>query len=240
MAVIGENNKANIFLDADINADVQAHIGGPLDMTRIRAVSLQLITEDRVSNQRQFDVTNTDNVVASTHTWTMANGGFLATDVGGRLIVSGTVSNDGTYTITSRTSATVVVTGGTQVNETFAATVRRSPIAFVIPPGTLDGAWLIEASNDYVGPKQASNFGDPTLGREHWTNVTTMFTIPGVPGGTASAAIAVVSHLTASTTNQLAQAAVLTCRKLRITFTATAGSGRALALISAGNYSEGT
>lgn len=230
MSVLGENTQC-IFLDADVNADVVPHISTPRNMTGAKSVTLQLVTEERVSLQRQFDTINTDSVVAGSHTWTFANGAFLASDVGGLLVVNGTVSNDGIYVIATRTSATVITTGGVQVNETFPATAGRKPRIFVIPPGTLAGAWLIEAAMDYVGPQQGT-YGQPTLGTEHWSDVTALFTVPG--GG----AIAAVVAATASTRKQFASCAVLNARVLRVTFTASAGSGRALALISGGNYSE--
>jgi hypothetical protein len=67
---------------------------------------------------------STDAVVASTKTWTLANGAFTASDVGAAFVVTNSTADNGTYTIASVTSSTVVVVNETvPANETFGATV---------------------------------------------------------------------------------------------------------------------
>lgn len=82
------------------------------------------------TSYRTIDVSNTDNVVASTHTWNFANGDFSFADVGTPITITGSASNNGTYTIVSVTSAQTIVTDGTQVNETFAGTETLIANAF--------------------------------------------------------------------------------------------------------------
>lgn len=67
---------------------------------------------------RTVTVTNTDNVVAATKTWTFANGAFTVLDTDRDLVLSG-VTNTGTFRITQFINSTTVVTSGTPVNETF-------------------------------------------------------------------------------------------------------------------------
>lgn len=67
---------------------------------------------------------STDAVVASTKTFTLANGAFTASDVGATFVVTNSTADNGTYSIASVTSATVVVVNETvPANETFGATV---------------------------------------------------------------------------------------------------------------------
>lgn len=104
----------------------------------------QLITEDA---PRTVIVTGTDHVVAATRTWTFANAAFTAADVGGSITVAGATNagNNGTFPIASVTSGTVVVTtGGTQVDETFSASVT-----LVVTKKTVAGVWTLQASNSY-------------------------------------------------------------------------------------------
>jgi len=67
----------------------------------------------------------TDSVVASTKTFTIANGAFTAADVGASFNVFGSANgNDGTYTIATVTSGTVIVVVETvTADETFGSGV---------------------------------------------------------------------------------------------------------------------
>ncbi len=67
---------------------------------------------------RAVTVTGTDHVVASSKTWTFANGAFTALDIDRDLVLSG-VTNAGTFRITRVPSSTTVITSGSPVNETF-------------------------------------------------------------------------------------------------------------------------
>jgi len=77
---------------------------------------------------RAIVVTVADTVVASTRTWTLANGAFAAYIAGDSFTISGTDNgNDGTYTIESRTSTTTVVTvEAPAADETFDGTETLS------------------------------------------------------------------------------------------------------------------
>ncbi len=239
MSLIGEG-KQSLYFDAEISADVLAHHSTPRNVTGVKSLSLQLVVEDLLVNRRIAAITNTDNVVSGTHTWVFANGAFVAGDVGGRIIVNGAVNaaNNDSFTIASRVSATSITTGGIQVSETFpASTWPPSQLTaggglYIIPPGTLVGSWLIEASDDWVGPGQAAIWDMPTWGTEHWNDITAAFT---GPGGTAVAAVVAAPSATRS---QFVTAVGLTARAIRVTFTGTSGTGRAAAFISGGNYSE--
>lgn len=84
---------------------------------------------------------------------------------------------------------------------------------------TLDGAWKIEFSNDYVGPAAASSpeGQPPNAATATWVDVT------------ASAiwtdAIAAVAHASAATTKQYVQPKYpVGARAVRFTFTGTTGS----------------
>lgn len=95
---------------------------------------------------RVIVVTDTDEVVAGTSTWTFANGGFTAADVGASFTITGTAgaTNDGTYTIDSVTDDETVVSveapGG---NETFAGTESLS-----LQQLDATGAFGAQGSND--------------------------------------------------------------------------------------------
>lgn len=70
-----------------------------------------------------------DSVVASTHTWTFANGAFTFNDVGATLTMGNTAAagDKGNFTIKSVTSATVIVTvEAPGADETFGSTVTQS------------------------------------------------------------------------------------------------------------------
>jgi hypothetical protein len=182
-------------------------------------IGLQLVVEQPA---RLFFSKDTDTVVAGTHTWTLANWGLLATDVNGTLKVSGAVqaNNNATVTISSRTSATVGVTNGTQTDETFGAGTVR----FVVTPPLATGAgvWKVEVSADHVSD------GVPALNQvqntdlAHWSDITAQFS-PTIlnPDGAAAAK-----------SNQWVSKSNLACRKIRVTFTPSAGAGTARVLIT--------
>lgn len=94
--------------------------------------------------------------------------------------------------------------------------------------GTLDGAWLIEVSNDYAPDKDVSMGKNANAGK--WTDVTAGFK---KLDGTALAAVA---HGTAATQNQFVQCAPLGAKWIRETFTASAGTGPVTAAPAGGNY----
>lgn len=217
-------------------ADTAVHISKPTHLGHARGIGYQLVTE---GTARRFVGGGADAVVASTHTWTLANGVFATTDVGGKFIVQQSVLNNGSmgagygqdgglgilqynvYNITARTSATVIVTDGTQTDETF----TTATTFIVVPPGTLDGAWTIEVSNNYS--PEGGTFGQaPTEGTETWTDITTAF----------SPTIAAVDHTSSATRNQFVQAAPMAGRVLRCTFKATTGSGKVKVLVGGGSY----
>ncbi len=94
---------------------------------------------------------------------------------------------------------------------------------------TLDGAWKIEVSNDFMANATASPYGQaPNAATAHWTDITAQ-TI-------WSATIAAVAHGTASSTNQYVQA-LIGARAMRITFTGTTGSATVGAILYAKSWS---
>jgi hypothetical protein len=88
-----------------------------------------------------------DSVVAATKTFTIANGAFTAADVGGTFNVFGSANgNDGTYTIATVTSATVIVVVETvTADETFGSGVTFS----------VSGAYFVIAFNQSGTPGAA-------------------------------------------------------------------------------------
>ncbi|HUG49872.1 MAG TPA: hypothetical protein VLZ78_02635 [Terrimesophilobacter sp.] len=89
----------------------------------------------------------------------------------------------------------------------------------VLPGGTtVDGAWKIEASGNYVPANIATVYGQVATAGS-WSDVTALFLPALVP----------VAHGTAATLNQWTQAELRT-RALRLTFTPTAGSGNGTAI----------
>lgn len=122
---------------------------------------------------RTVVVTNTDNVVASTHTWVFANGAFVAGDVGGTITVAGATNsnNNATVTIASVTNSTTIVTGGTQTNETFN---NGTTTLVVTKPLVQVGASGITAavSNDYS--EDTGNNALPNAG--HFGDASSLFT----------------------------------------------------------------
>jgi hypothetical protein len=182
------------------------------DIMEIDIIGLQLIVENPV---RVIAIKDTDHVVASTHTWTFANGAFTSADVGASLKVSGATNsnNNATVTISSVTNSTTIVTNGTQTDETFtdAVTVVITPVV-----ATGVGTWKVEISCDY------EDSGVPALNQvqnaltAHWTDITSAFspTILSPDGSTAANA------------NQFVQATI-SARKIRFTFTPSAGAGTA-------------
>jgi hypothetical protein len=105
---------------------------------------------------------------------------------------------------------------------------RAVSLILVAKNGSIDGAWLIEASNDYA-PGDVRQRTTPGT----WVDVTALFKRPD---GTA---IAAVAHGTAATTAQYAQAALLAARCIRATFTGSAGGDATTviqAILAGGEY----
>lgn len=172
-------------------------------------VSFQLITEN-VTEDITIDAT--DHVVSGTHTWTFANGGFSAEDVGGTITVTGATNaaNNNTFTIASVTNATTIVTGGSQTTETF----NNGTVAVVLTKPVGAGTWKVEVSNDY-SPETGlspSNAG-------HWTDVTSEFS-PSIDAVTAPS-------------NQFAQAAPIVSAGMRVTLTMSSGFALATVIANA-------
>jgi hypothetical protein len=119
-----------------------------------------------------------DAVVASTKTWTFANGAFTAADVGGTFTMGGTsgTTNDGAFVIASVTNATTVVSVGSPGgNETFGSGVTMS-MQQLSPTGVI----TVETSAD--GELGRTNLPDGRLGSAAITPVTN----GSQPAGSAS------------------------------------------------------
>lgn len=99
------------------------------------------------STTRTIAYHSSDAVVASTKTFTIGNGAFTAADVGGKFNVFGSAQgNDGTYTIATVTSGTVIVVVETvTADETFASTVTYG----------VSGAYLVIAFSQTGTPGAA-------------------------------------------------------------------------------------
>ena len=156
----------------------------------IECISFELTT---AAGTRTIVVTATDNVVAGTHTWTFANGGFTADDVGGTLTVAGATNanNNATVTISSVTNATTIVTNGTQTNETFTTPTNLTVTStgLTITAGT----WTIEASNTYA---QAQPNAPDAAG--NWFDITSSFTaITAVTGNQGKFTMSSIARLSA-------------------------------------------
>jgi hypothetical protein len=88
----------------------------------------------------------------------------------------------------------------------------------IASPTTIDGAWKIEASGNYVPTTGALAYGQ-AANAGAWSDVTALF----------SPAVAAVVHGTAATLSQFTQAELRT-RALRVTLTPSTGSGSGQAI----------
>jgi hypothetical protein len=159
--------------------------------------------------------------VASSKTWTLSEFDFTGL-TNAMIVVSGATNagNNGTFTISSVSSAHVIVTTTATglVNETFTAALRVTVLHAEDPP---QGTWKIEVSNDFVPDCNGTVYGQiPNTGT--WTDITGEFS-PGID--------AVTDAVT-----QYAQMNI-TARSLRYTFTPTDGQGMVSALRFAKSWS---
>jgi len=126
-----------------VDADMGATFEGPwLNIEGLDDLSFQV---KWAINERTIVVTDTDEVVAATNTWTFANGAFTAADEGGTFTIAGTSEgNDGTYTIDSVTDPTTIVSvEAPAADETFAGT---ETLTLTQEPPT--GVLSVDGSND--------------------------------------------------------------------------------------------
>ncbi len=162
----------------------------------------QMITE--AVPARTVIVTGTDHVVASTHTWTFANAAFTSADVGGTITVAGATNaaNNNTFTISTVTNATTIVTTGSQTNETFSGVVTLS-----VTSAAGAGAWKLYASNNHYGASTGNNTRAVT---GSFVDVTSLFNATPTAVTTAS--------------DQYRQVNQFAGRNLKIEFTPTSGA----------------
>lgn len=190
------------FYLAKKQAITEDTVFGPYQMGGFRGTGLQLITENQV------DVVvhdAADAADASDKTLTLANYTFTG-KTGAKVTIQGSQDNDGTYTLTSVTSAHVgVFSAATFTDETFDDAVN---ITVERADDPLQGTWAIEACNDY----SAGLDGSPNDGS--WKDVTSWF------GGDAP----VTTNIT-DVSNQLVQADPFDFDAFRITFAYTDGIG---------------
>ena len=109
---------------------------------------------------RVIDVLATDNVVAGTGTWNIANGAFTAADVGATFTFAGAVNggNNGAKVILTVVDADTVTTATTSlVNETFPGTATMS-----LQQLNATGTFGAQGSND--GPVNTSSGGQEPSG----------------------------------------------------------------------------
>lgn len=222
----GNGNDGLLIADIASGSTTPVYLG-PVDLRNQDIVGVQLETERQ---GRFIDVLfGTDAVVASTHTWTFANGMFVPGDVTGSLRVANAANanNNATVTISSRTDQHTIVTTGTQTNETFAQqpnppnnpSIQLS--VFVIDAGVnqLTGTWTIEGSNNYIPPMGAgaTSYGEPQFAGR-WQDVTALF-------GTIAAV--------AASPNQQYFERATALRSIRFKFVPSAGGGRIRAIVFA-------
>lgn len=119
---------------------------GPLSTTA-GTIGQWVNDQSDASTTRTIAYHSSDAVVASTKTFTIGNGAFTAADVGASFNVFGSANgNDGTYTIATVTSATVIVVVETvTADETFASTVTYG----------ISGAYVVFAFNQTGTPGAA-------------------------------------------------------------------------------------
>lgn len=98
----------------------------------------------------------------------------------------------------------------------------------LVANGTLDGAWKVEGCNDYSGAGGSADMQPPTAGT--WVDITSGFKTLG------GAALAAVVHGTAATQAQAVQSWPVGFRVIRVTFTATTGTGAVQAIIAGGEF----
>lgn len=182
---------------------------GPIMVDVIDNIGVQLINE---ADARAVVVTGTDAVVAATHTWTFANANFTAADVGGTITVSGATesNNNGTFTISSRTNATTIVTTGTQTDETF-----TSAVSLTVSKKPLAAAWTAKVSNDFIQGDPAVAGGLPVQNPGHFSSYTGLGTPAAVSGASS----------------QYLERAGIAARALEIILTPTDGSGLATVIV---------
>lgn len=210
----GDDNKA--IEPTDFTNTTAISSGGD-DCRDIDSVGLQLVVDFRT---QVFATTGSDGVVSGTKTWTLS--GFTFTGLtGATIVVSGTATSDGTYVISSVTSAHVIVTTtGPAGDETFTAagrvTVQHTEAA-AVPAGD----WKIEVSNDFVPTANGTVYGQPSNAGT-WTDITNEF----------SPSLSAVT--TAGT--QYAQSDI-TARAMRYTFTPSGGQGTVSVLRFAKSWS---
>ncbi len=172
------------------------------------SVGAQLVAD---YNSSSFTASVSDAVVGASKTWTLSE--FTFTGLSGASIrVSGATNagNNGTFVISSVTSAHVIVTTTATglVNETFSAAVLVEVIRTDAPPA---GTWKIEVSNDFVPNSNSNVYGQKTQAGT-WTDITSAFS-PTIAAVTTAGSQYVQADLTA--------------RDIRWTFTPTSGQGKA-------------
>lgn len=188
---------------------------GPFTIIDFDNIGIQLIGL-KAGREIEVNVDEDDGVVQSTKTWTLANGDFTAGDEGDSFVVSGTVSNDGTYTIDtvvdSHTFTTVEAPGA---DETFG----RSALFWItdVDIPSLVGTWGVQVSNSFTPSASGLDYSQDSGFRGRWTDITTQF----------SPTIATLVSTTgiADTTGQYIQANPMATRCIRVQFTPNGSTG---------------
>lgn len=170
--VIGDGNEGLYALPF---SDTAPRTAGPFLIGDMDAVGLQLIVDYQVD---QVTVADTDNVVASTKTFTFSNYDFTGL-VGATITITGATNagNNASFVISSVTSAHVVVctTASGLVNETFDPTKVTVTVAHTESAATPAGDFTVLASNDYVAPGAG---GVTPSNTGHFSDVTALFAKP--------------------------------------------------------------
>lgn len=171
---VGELLQEGLIFDKEITGTTPFTIVSPT-LYNLDGISFQPVTS---SYSRTFAANGTtDNVVSATKTWTFHNGNFTAADVGATFTVTGSVADNGTYTITSVTDAnTVVSTEAVPADETFTTAVTvvlNGGVALHYSFST------VAVSDDFVPANLPSLDQIPNAG--DWANVTSKFADTGSP-----------------------------------------------------------
>jgi hypothetical protein len=157
-------------------ADMGADVNGPWWNCK-HATIVTFVVSWASPAPRVIDVLGTDNVVAASGTWNIANGNFTAADVGASFTFAGAVNggNNGTFEILTVTDNNTVTTANTGlVNETFPGTATMS-----LQQLDATGDFGAEGSND--GPIRTDTGAEEPSGDVGSVPITVTVD-PGDPG----------------------------------------------------------
>lgn len=213
----GQGQEARVLNQVILASDTAPHDSKVTTLIPPSNASYQLCTEAYV---RYLELTAGDTMTGASHTLVCAKGAFTANDVGATVVISGSASNNTTFTVASVTNATTIVFSAGGVNETFTGTER----AILTQTNTLAGSWSVLVSN-------SADMVDDTPGVAAGTKIAKFSDLTA----DLSQPLDTVDPVTAATQNQIVDLQV-GFGAVKVRFTATAGHGRAVAYVKSGSY----